>query len=218
MISLATGAIGLLLMAVSGLSHGGHSGHGHGHGGDAHLGHGHAGHVGHAGHDAGAHAGHAGTWGHQGHEAHHAGHDGGGGFQWQSLLSPRVLFSLLVGFGAGGVLAAPLGEPFRAGAAILSAAVFEMLFVAPMWRFFFRFESSPARTLESAVEDDAKAVTNFDASGNGLVAIDVDGQVVQLLATLSADDRALGVRVRSGDVVRVTQVDAARNRCTVRAL
>ena len=63
----------------------------------------------------------------------------------------------------------------------------------------FRFESSPAATLESAIEDDARAVMGFDANGQGLVALDVDGQIVQLLATLSADDRARGVRVRSGD-------------------
>jgi hypothetical protein len=130
--------------------------------------------------------------------------------------SPRVLFALLVGFGAGGLLAAPLGEPWRAGAAVLAAAVFEGLLVGPLWRMLFRFESAPATTLESAIEDDARAVTGFDADGLGLVALDVDGQIVQLLATLSAEDRARGARVRSGDLVRVSSIDAARNRCTVR--
>ena len=203
MISLVTGAIGLLLMAASGLSHAGHAGHaGHGHGGDAHFGHGHAGH-------GDAHAGHT----HSGHHGDHA-----GGMHWQSLLSPRVFFSLLVGFGAGGTVALPFGEPWRVILAILAAVGFEAIFVGPLWRFFFRFESSAALTLESVVEEDARAVMGFDAQGCGLVAVDVDGQVVQLLATLSEDDRALGIRIRSGDVVRVTQVDAARNRCTVRAL
>jgi hypothetical protein len=133
-----------------------------------------------------------------------------------SLLSPRVLFALLVGFGAGGLLASPLGEPWRAGAAVLAAAAFEGLLVGPLWRLLFRFESSPAATLESTTEDDARAVMGFDANGQGLVALDVDGQVVQLLATLSADDRARGTRVRSGDLVRVSSIDAARHRCTVR--
>jgi translation initiation factor IF-1 len=82
----------------------------------------------------------------------------------------------------------------------------------------FRFESSPAITLESAIEDDARTVMDFDANGQGLVALDVDGQVVQLLATLIPDDRARGVRIRTGDVVRVSSIDAARNRCTVRLL
>jgi len=127
-----------------------------------------------------------------------------------------VLFALLVGFGAGGLLASPLGEPWRAGAAVLAAAAFEGLLVGPLWRMLFRFESSPAVTLESTIEDDARAVMGFDTNGQGLVALDVDGQVVQLLATLSADDRARGARVRSGDLVRVSSIDAARHRCTVR--
>jgi hypothetical protein len=127
-----------------------------------------------------------------------------------------VLFALLVGFGAGGLIAMPLGEPWRAGAAVLAAAAFEGLLVGPLWRMLFRFESSPATTLESSIEDDARAVMGFDANGQGLVALDVDGQVVQLLATLSADERARGVRVRTGDLVRVSSIDAARNRCTVR--
>ena len=133
-----------------------------------------------------------------------------------SLLSPRVLFAMLVGFGAGGLLATPLGEPWRVGAAVLAAAAFEGLLVGPLWRMLFRFESAPAATLESAIEDDARAVMGFDANGQGLVALDVDGQIVQLLATLAPDDRARGARVRTGDVVRVSSIDAARNRCTVR--
>jgi translation initiation factor IF-1 len=200
---LALGGTGLAAMAVGGLSHLGHAGHathaGHG-------GHGHAGHAGHAGHGHATHAAHT----------HSAGEHGPSIFY--SLLSPRVLFALLVGFGAGGLLATPLGEPWRAGAAILAAAAFEGLLVGPLWRMLFRFESSPAATLESALEDDARTVMDFDANGQGLVALDVDGQVVQLLATLTPDDRARGVRIRTGDVVRVSSIDAARNRCTVRLL
>ena len=203
-LSLATGATGLAAMAVVGFSHTGHPGHGHaghGHAGDAHVGHvahGHSGHVhsGHA-HSSDAHAGNA-SW-------------------MQSLLSPRVLFALMVGFGAGGVLSRPLGEPWQLGAAVLGAAAFEALFVGPIWRFLFRFESSPAVTLESAIEDDARAVTGFDADGcRGSSPLDVDGQIVQLLATLTPDDRARGVRIRTGDVLRIADVDAARGRCTVR--
>jgi hypothetical protein len=204
---LALGGTGLAAMAVGGLAQLGHAGHGHaghGHAGQAHAGSAHAGHV--HGHTH-THAVHAHT-GHQASEPASA--------RFLSLLSPRVLFALLVGFGAGGLLAAPLGEPWRAGAAIVAAAALEGLLVGPLWRMLFRFESAPALTLESAIEDDARAVTGFDAEGHGLVALDVDGQIVQLLATLSADDRARGVRVRTGDLVRVSSIDAARNRCTVR--
>jgi hypothetical protein len=198
--SLALGAAGLAAMGLGGLSHSGH---------DSHAGH-DAGHAAPAGHD-----GHAGS-----HDASHAlaGHPAGHEAPpwFQSLLSPRVFFALLVGFGAGGMLAAPLGEPWQAGAGILGAVAFESLLVGPLWRFLFRFESTPATTLESSIEDEARAVTGFDANGNGLVALDVDGQIVQLLGTLSAEDRARGVRVRTGDLLMVSSVDAARNRCVVR--
>jgi len=190
-ISLAAGATGLMAMAVSGVAHIGAGGHGHG---------GHGSHVGHASH-----------------HGRGPGRTGRQGTGWlQALLSPRVFFSLLVGFGAGGLLAEPLGEPLRVVAAVAGAALFEALLVGPLWRLLFRFESRPALTLESAVEDDARAVTGFDASGCGLIALDVDGQIVQLLATLNADERARGVRVRAGDTVRVSEVDAARGRCVVR--
>ena len=204
LVSLATGAIGLGAMAIGGLSHGGHGGGGHAHGGHASGGHaGHAAHVGHAGHAS------------HGHPGEHA---SSAGWSWSSLLSPRLLFSAMVGFGAGGIAAAPLGEPFQVGAAIVAAVAFEALLVGPLWRFLFRFESRAAATLESAIEDEARAVTGFDSSGNGLVAVDVDGQIIQLLATLSADDRALGVRVRTGDLVRIAEIDSARGRCTVTAI
>jgi hypothetical protein len=190
---LALGAVGLVAMALSGLSHAAHHGRG------AHASNGHAGHAGHVVHAARGAAG-----GHHGNSAIY------------SLLSPRVLFALLVGFGAGGFVAAPLGEPWRAGTALLIAAAFEGLLVGPFWRLLFRFESSPAATLDSAVEDYARTVMDFDANGQGLVALEVDGQIVQLLATLAPDDRARGVRIRTGDLVRVSRIDAARNRCTVR--
>ncbi len=210
LVSLATGAVGLGAMAVGGLSHAGAGHVGHGHAGVGHAGHGHGG-VAHAGH-AQAGQGHAG-----GAQAHAAHAHMGDGFRWTSLLSPRLVFALMVGFGAAGIAATPLAEPIRFGVAIAGAAAFELLLVGPIWRFLFRFESRPAFTLESAIEDEARAVTSFDANGNGLVAVDVDGQVVQLLATLAVDDRARGIRIRSGDLVRIAEVDAARGRCTVTA-
>ena len=200
LVSLATGAIGLGAMAIGGLSHGGHSGH--------------AGHAGHGGHDVG----HAGHGGHAGHASHHGEQGASTGWNWTSLLSPRLLFSAMVGFGAGGIAAAPLGEPVQLIAGFAAAVAFEALLVGPLWRFLFRFESRAAATLDSAIEDEARAVTGFDASGSGLVAVDVDGQIIQLLATLSADDRALGVRVRTGDLVRIAEIDSARGRCTVTLL
>jgi len=218
---------------------GGHHGHGvkelgghHGH--DVHAGHGHdAGiHGGHHGHDA-AHGAHVKDVGH-GHAreiAHNAkdvahlqdapGGDADGfgddiGDYLLSLLSPRVAFSILTGVGAAGLLLDPvLGGILLLLVAIVAGFAFEGLLVRPFWNFFFRFASTPAQTLESALMDRATAVTGFDAQGQGLVSIILDGQIVQLLGTLRPEDRATGVRVRAGDRLTVEDVDGKRNRCVV---
>mgnify|MGYP001552877409 FL=1 len=204
--ALALGGAGLVAMAATGLAHSGsHEGAGgHGSGGHAHLQHGES--HSHAGHSDDVHlAVHA--------AAHHA-----GGFKSTllSLASPRVLFSLLVGFGLTGAVARPfLGGVALLAIAILGAVVFERALVAPLWRFLFRFASNPATTLEGSLLSEARAASGFDDNGQGLVAVEVDGQIVQCLGTLRGDDLALGVRVRAGDVLRVEDVDAARSRCTV---
>jgi translation initiation factor IF-1 len=232
--SLLLGFAGLLIMAVSGVAgHGGdHAGHGHGHGGDLHAGghhgdvnvHGVGGHLagghahGHAGHlDVGG--GHAHGHAHPGDHGHHHGEHGDGravGSWFLSFLSPRVLFSILIGAGAAGILLGGLlGGPLLAAAAVAGGFAFELLAVRPVWNFFFRFGSEPALTLESAVTDTATAVTGFNPEGEGVVKIELDGQIVQVLARLSPADRASGMRVHAGDTLVVEEVDAARNRCTV---
>lgn len=208
--ALALGGAGLVAMAATGLAHsgshegsGGHDAGGHDAGGHVHVLHGegpmHA-------HTHGAHLpAHA--------TAHHT-----GGFRSAllSLASPRVLFSLLVGFGLTGVVARPVASGVVLLAlAVLGAIVFERALVAPLWRFLFRFASNPATTLESSLLSEGRAASGFDDNGQGLVALEVDGQIVQCLGTLREVDRELGVRVRAGDVLRVEDVDATRNRCTV---
>jgi hypothetical protein len=237
--SLLLGATGLTAMALSGLGSHGHSGgsHGHlhaGHGHAGHLGHGHAGHgqLGHghgaAGDAASGHAasGHAAAPGHgvqqSGHGQHsvsHGEHSVAGRALW-AIASPRFLFSFALGFGAAGLIARPLlGGPLLAATAVAGAVLFERALVSPLWNFLMRFASNPAQTLESAVTDEATAVTAFDANGDGIVSVEVDGQVQQILATLRADDRRLGgARVRAGQRVRIEEIDAERNRCTVSLL
>lgn len=198
--SLAIGGVGLAVMAVSGFMHGGHAGHA-GHGGDA-------GHGGHAGH-GGAHHGDS----HGGHGSHG---DHSVAQSLLALMSPRVLFSVALGLGTTGVVLRPaLIEPLLFAAALAGGIFFERLLVGPVWNFLFRFESRPALTLESATGGDATAVSAFDANGQGLIALEVDGQMVQLLGTLRASDREMRVPVRVGTKLRVEDVDAARHRCTV---
>jgi hypothetical protein len=218
--------------------HGHDAGHGvhvkelgghHGHDAGVHvkdLGH-HGAHVKDVGHahvkDAGQHARDIG---------HHAkdvaqlqdgsdGGDGGGvgddlGDYLLSLLSPRVAFSILTGVGAAGLLL----DDWLPGLLLLVVAIaaglaFEGLLVRPFWNFLFRFASTPAQTLETSLMDRATAVTGFDAQGQGIVSIIMNGEIVQLLGTLRPEDRAAGVRVRTGDALTVEDVDGKRNRCVV---
>jgi hypothetical protein len=194
--SLLLGAGGLAVMALSGLGargHGGSSHVGHAPGGRSHAGHGHAGHL--------------------------NGTRGAATRTFWNITSPRFLFSLALGFGAIGEATRPvLGGAVQLAVAVLGGILFERVLVSPLWNFAMRFASTPALTLESAITDEATAVTSFDASGHGIVSIEIDGQIVQCLATLKPDDRDLGVRVRAGQRVRIDDVNSAQNRCTVSLL
>jgi hypothetical protein len=227
--SLALGGVGLVAMAAGGIGRDGHGSHthgSHGHGdsaGHGASGHGHHGAVGH-GHDGHAaahtHDAHHGDHGHAGHDAgHHAGARDTIASSLLSVMSPRVLFSVALGLGTCGLLLRGMvGGPTLFGLSFLGGILFERYVVTPVWNFTFRFASHPALTLESALMSEATAVTSFDRNGQGLVAIEVDGQLVQLLGTLQSSDQALRVRVQAGARLRVEDVDAARNRCSVSLL
>lgn len=201
---LALGVTGLAFMALFGLGHAGHGGH-VGQGG--HVGHG--GHVGDGG--QGGHGGHVGQGGHGGHA-----HEVSGAVRFASLLSPRLLFTFLAGVGATGLLARPfLFEPVLLGVSLAGGVAFEKFIIGPIWKFLFRFESRPATMLESMVMEEAEAMMDFDATGQGLIKLELDGQVVQLLGTLSPEEMSQARRIRRGDLLRIEDFDAARNRCTV---
>jgi hypothetical protein len=207
--SLALGATGLVVMALGGLGH-------------------HTGHAGHTSHASGPGStlsgpGHHGahlpshSQGHA-HQSHDTPHVTPQGKLW-ALLSPRVLFSFLVGAGASGLLLSHwLFEPLVAVGALAGGVLFERYIVTPIWNGLLRFASEPAQTLERAVFEVAQAVTDFDAQGQGLIAIELDGQLVQVLGILRPEERSIGVRVRRGGRVRIEEVDAARNRCLVSSL
>ena len=202
---LYLGFTGLAAMALLGMGHlGSHFHHGHAQAG--HGGHGHGGH----GHGAHSHGGHRGA-------ARGASNNGNRMDAVLVLLSPRVWFSLMLGFGATGLLIKGLMplEPWRFLLAACGGVGFEKLLIAPVWNAWAGFASRPARTLESAVCEEARAVTNFDSGGNGLVAIELDGHAIRLLARLSAEQRTKGKRVHAGDRLFVEAVNSARNSCTV---
>ena len=141
-------------------------------------------------------------------------------WDWKShlwtWLSPRVLFNFLVGFGATGLIVERLVGPGLAlPIAFVGGVVFEVFIVRPIFNSLFRFESAPAQTLESALMSEGRAVTGFDANGNGLISLELGGELVQVLGIQLNSDRTAGARIRAGDIVRIEEVDGARNRCTV---
>ena len=211
--SMVLGAVGFTAMALGGLGSrgGGHHGGAHGHGGTA--GHVHGGTTGHAHGVAHGHS-HAGAV-----RGGHTHTSGMAGRTFWLITSPRFLFSLMLGFGATGAMLHPvLPGPALLAAAAVGAVAFERFLVTPLWNFAMRFASRPAATFESAVADEAVAVSSFDDNGQGIVSLEVDGQVLQVLATLQPQDRLLGARVRRGQRLRIDDVNAAKQSCTVSIL
>jgi hypothetical protein len=219
--SVVLGAAGMAAMAFLGFT----SSHGathHGHDTSGHEMHGIGGHAqpGSAAHGIAHASGHAHDAGrmHLTAHTHAAPHTDAGDWKshlW-SWLSPRVLFNFLVGFGATGLIVERLVGPFLAlPIAAVGGIAFEVLVVRPIFNSLFRFESAPAQTLESALMSEGRAVTGFDANGNGLISLELGGELVQVLGIQLNSDRAAGARIRAGDIVRIEEVDSARNRCTV---
>ena len=178
--AMMLGLVGLVAMAVLGVNHGGH-GSSHGHSGHAHAGNHHA--------------------------AHAASQAGSLGQRILVLASPRAIFSLALGFGAIGLaVSSTLPMALAIVVAVLGALAFEYWLVRPYWDALFAFASKPAKTLESAVMGVAQAETDFDASGAGIISLEMDSQVRQLLGRLEPNERGTGLGVRRGERLRVLSV------------
>ena len=188
--AMVLGLVGLVAMSLLGFTHG-HATHGHSAHGHADSSHGHHVHSSHGHHDSSA-------------------------TKFLAFLSPRVLFSLALGFGSAGLV---LDAFFPLWIAVILAAVgalaLERLIVYPYWNWLMRFASAPAEMMGDTVRAKARAVTRFDGSGSGLIQLELDGQVRQVLGTLVTTQRGLEVLV--GDAVRVESVDQSGN-CTVSKL
>lgn len=211
---LAIGFFGIVGMACAGFIHIGPHVHGARHGHGPLLRGGHAGHGAHGGH--GAHSGHGG---------HHAGTHGaqshthsGPKFDLKSLfsLSPLDLFSYCAGAGMAAFLARPyVQKSYLPYFAIAGALIFDLCFTRTIASMISKFGAEPSKGLEGTVAKTGEAVTNFDGEGRGLIRLTLDGQIVQLLATLERHERDAGVRVKRGESVFVVEVDSQRNRCLV---
>lgn len=222
------GLLGLTAMAALGLAHGHSPGRAlHGSGTHSSGAHGQGGHTPQA---LGHRHGHAPLRAHGPRSGSHA-QDARSGEAGASLLpslmvlaSPRVWLSLLLGFGLCGLLLTAISLTAALPGMVLlalagaGAVAFETLLVQPYWNVLMTFQSRPAQSLASSVQSRAVAVTDFDPSGSGLVSLEFEGEVRQLLATLEGWEQEKGLRVRRGDPLLIQSVDEARNRCTVSTL
>ena len=206
---LLVGSIGFVAMTLLGFAHGG----------AGRLHHASVGHAPTAGHGPGMGAHHTG--------AHASGHSGsqsnGGGRAVRSksfpawlMISPMDIFSFSLGAGAVGQIFHPfVSATALIWCAVIGALAFNLGIVKPTMSFMMRFVSKPSEGLEGTVAKTAEAVTRFDDKGRGLVKVNVDDQVVQLLATLEDADLHHGVKVNKGDEVVIVEVDSAKNTCRV---
>lgn len=134
-----------------------------------------------------------------------------------TLLSPLTWFSWMVGGGAVGTLAVLLGAGPRLAlfSAIAGAVAFQLLVVRPIWKLVFRFESAPAGNLEGCLMQEVEVVRAFNARGEGLVRVVIDGRSEDLLAVLTKDERAVESRPRRGDRLVIEDIDPTTNTCFV---
>ena len=136
-------------------------------------------------------------------------------FGWL-MPTPIDISALCLGFGAAGII---LGHTLAGPALITAAAVFalayNLLLIRPAMNFVMKFVSRESKGLEGSVASEAEAVVHFDDHGRGIVRLTLDGQIIQLLATLEPTELARGVTVAKGDKVFILEVDAARNTCRV---
>lgn len=132
------------------------------------------------------------------------------------LISPLDIFSLSLGAGGVGLIGErKVDANLLILLAIVGALVFDLAVIKPIINFVARFASPPSEGLEGMVAQSGVAVTKFDEKGRGLVKLILDGQEVQVLASLDDDELIRGVSVRRGDTVTILEVDPNRNTCRV---
>ncbi len=133
-----------------------------------------------------------------------------------TLLSPIDLFSYALGFGATGLLVQnTLQGRTLIAVAVVAGILFNLVLIHPAMNLAMKFVSKESKGLEGAVSTEAEACGQFDAQGRGIIQLKLDGQIIQLLATLDQDELHRGVSVSRGDKVVILEVDGAKNRCRV---
>jgi hypothetical protein len=124
------------------------------------------------------------------------------------LLSPLSLFGVCLGAGAAGMLTG------RWWWAVLGGLACWKLVIEPLETLVLRFASEPAKNLEGTRATEAIVQSRFDANGQGMVSVSVDGQVRRVLARL-AETEGDPREIKVGETLVVVDVDTKRNTCRV---
>jgi hypothetical protein len=133
------------------------------------------------------------------------------------LMSPLTWFSWMFGGGAAGMIAIVMHASPRAAfiVALTGAALFQLFVVRPIWKLVFRFESQPAGNLEGCLMQEVEVIRAFNARGEGLVRVVVDGRTEDVLGVLTKSERDVASRPRRGDRVLIEDIDTRTNTCIV---
>jgi hypothetical protein len=117
-------------------------------------------------------------------------------------------------FGASGQIGVSLGlgEGWSALLAVPAAVGLEWAIVGRIWRFALGFQGQPASPMDALLFEEVEAVTVFH-NGKGVVRAVKDGRSVQFVARLQGNQE--GEAVRTGDRLRILEVDAENERVTV---
>jgi hypothetical protein len=126
------------------------------------------------------------------------------------------VFSFAMGAGFLGLLFRPyVPKEQTIYYALVGGIVFDLLITKVILFMLSRFIGEESQGLEGSVAFPGVAVSSFDSSGRGLIKLTLDGQIVQLLATLEEHERRAGVQVKKGDALMVVEVDPTHNECKV---
>jgi membrane protein implicated in regulation of membrane protease activity len=195
---LLVGLVGFVVMVLLSAFAGHGSSHGHGHGSNHGHGHGSS-HT----HGHGSSHTHHSSHGSEHHHGHHA-EMANPWLQIMAWFSPRAIFTLCLGFGATGMALNGLSPWFSVLLALIGAIILEGLLVRPYWNALLGFASHPAQTLESLEGQTGYAITRFNANGEGLVRLLLDGQERQVLGRL--EPLQIGKPVVVGTLLRILEV------------
>lgn len=132
------------------------------------------------------------------------------------IISPLNIFAFCLAFGATGLLLSHfIAARWLTTLAILAGLIFTFGVIGPMMSLLMKFESTPSSGLQGLVSAPVSAISAFDDSGRGLVLVELDGQLRQVLAKLDPHEISNGIKVHKGDQLYVMEVDSQSNQILV---